>query len=207
MGAAKRASSELDQLKEDMVARLKKADLSKNSDWQWDDMADEESVEWAQLGATMLIPLALKVKGAKGKPKERHLSVRFDLHRDKPEESAWEHATSALLVLGYWPHRDGNWSNQELRMSNSGRLRDENAWQKCGNHTHGKGRLLEWAEERGGNDWAQRAWTFGLPLKAIKNPGSVQTEIIAPLVGLLLSNLGPEIVLSKTQAFRWSTKS
>jgi hypothetical protein len=174
--AAKRVSIELDQLLGDIVARFRNAetDLFEDADdYEWQHCVPEEDESWVELGGALTIPVAVREKGAKGRPKTRHLSIRFDLHREIDEPPASEHASEALIVIGYSPLRDEPWLNHLMVVTQDGRLRDPEAWEACRNNRHADGRLLEYAEVAQGKNWAQRAWIFALPLRSFKDPESV----------------------------------
>jgi hypothetical protein len=106
--AAKRVSVELEQLLDDIVARFRNVEphLFKDAaDYEWDDCLPEEEFSWVQLGGALTIPVAVKDKGTRGKPKACHLSIRFDVYREiaADEPSVWEQAAEALMVIGYSP--------------------------------------------------------------------------------------------------------
>jgi hypothetical protein len=148
--AAKRVSIELEQLLADIVARFRNAEphLFKDAaDYEWDDCLPEEELSWIQLGGALTIPVAVKDKGTRGKPKARHLSIRFDVYREitDDEPPLWEQASEALMVVGYSPVKDP-WENYFMVVTRDGRLRDKDAWEACRTNRHAEGKLLEWAE-------------------------------------------------------------
>jgi hypothetical protein len=206
--AAKRVSIELEQLLADIVARFRHAEphLFKDAaDYEWDDCLPEEELSWVQLGGALNIPVAVKDKGTRGKPKARHLSIRFDVYREiaDDEPPVWEQAAEALMVIGYSPVKDP-WENYFMVVTRDGRLRDQDAWKACRANRHAEGRLLEWAEVAQGKKWAQRGWIFALPLRSFKDPESVDKQLIQPVLRLLVKNDDPDVSLAGTAAIKWS---
>ena len=66
--AAKRVSTELDQLTDDIIARLKKAEPSLFKDageWEWEDSRQDDALTWVTLGGALMIPVAVKERGCK----------------------------------------------------------------------------------------------------------------------------------------------
>jgi hypothetical protein len=210
--AAKRVSIELDQLLGDIVARLRNAEpqLFKDADdYKWDDCVSEEELSWVQLGGALTIPVAVKEKGSKGKPKARHLSIRFDLYRDIADNElpASKPASEALIVIGYSPLRDSPWGNDLMVVTQDRSLHNQEAWEACRNNRHADGRLLEWARAAQGKNWAERGWIFALPLRSFKDPESVEKQLIQPIVRLLARNEAPDVSLAGTDAIKWNQQS
>ena len=206
--AVKRVSVELDQLLGDIIARLRNAepDLFKDAaDYKWDDCLPEEDLSWVELGGALTIPVAVKDKGTRGKPKARHLSIRFDLYREVADDEPpiWEHASEAFIVIGYSPFKDNPWYNEIMVVTRDGRLRDQETWEACRNNRHADGRLLEYAETAG-NNWSQRGWIFALPLRSFKDPESVDKQFVKPVLRLLAKNEAPDVSLAGTDAIEWS---
>jgi hypothetical protein len=163
--AAKAISAELDQLVDDIVARLRSSGLFKNvADKEWDDCLPDEKLTWLETGGAVTILVSMR-HGA-GAPLNRHLSLRFDLNREVPEgHSSWQHASEALIVVGWSPLRDVPWTNEIMAVTAEGRLRDNEAWEACRNNSHAGGKLLRYTEA--GPTWAQRSWVFAVPLRSL----------------------------------------
>ena len=202
--AAKLASIELESLRDEIISRLKKAepDVFKKADDS--DEESDEALAWVWLGTTYKVPTTLREKSAK-KARSRILSIRFDLYREVSNTLApWKHALDALLIIGFWPLKEGSWTNAELCVTADGRLQDSEAWEQCRKHRHADGRLLEWANAGDGPSWAQRGWIFAVPIRSFSDPKSVDKHLVHPLVGLLTKGKDPKIVLGGTDAIVWS---
>jgi hypothetical protein len=144
-------------------------------------------------------------KGA-GTPKVRYLSLRFDLNRKVPEDhSSWQHASEALIVVGYSPLKDRPWNSELLAVTAKGHLSEKEAWEGCKNNRHAGGKLLQYTEAglADGTNWAQRPWIFAVPLRSLKDPESVDKHIIEPIVSLLAKNEAPDESLAATDAITW----
>jgi hypothetical protein len=89
-------------------------------------------------------------------------------------------------------------------VTRDGRLRIQEAWEACRNNRHADGRLLEWAEVAEGTKWTQRGWIFALPLRSLKDPESVDKQIIQPVLKLLTKDEDPSLCLAGTDAIKWS---
>jgi hypothetical protein len=206
--AAKRVSVELTQLLDDIVAQFRNAEphLFKDAaDYEWDDYLPEEKLIWVELGGALIIPVAVKEKGTRGKPKARSLSIRFDVYREIADDKPplWEQASEALMVIGYSPLKNP-WPNGFMVVTRDGRLREQEAWEACRTNRHADGRLLEWAKAAQGKNWAQRGWIFALPLRSFKDPESVDKQLIQPVLRLLVKNDNPDVSLAGTAAIKWS---
>ena len=206
--AAKLVSSELNSLWEEIPKRLKNEapDLfNKALNEDEDDIITEETTGWAYLGATCLVPVSLREKGARGRARDRKLSLRYDLYRELSDDHpVWKHASDALLVIGYWPSKDEYWGNEEMVVTAGGRLKDEAAWKGCKTNRQADGRLLEWAEIAEGKNWSQRSWIFAVPIRSIRDPDSVGKQIVEPVINLLVKDKDPKVALSGTEAVTWS---
>jgi hypothetical protein len=205
--AVKAVSNELEQLLDDVVARLRKAapDLFKEKG-EWEDALPDEGLEWVELGGAFILPVSVREKGARGKAKVRHLSIRFDLNRELPEgHASWKHASEALAVVGYSSIKDRPWTNEYLQVTADGRLRHSDAWEACRNNRHAAGKLLQWTEVdlSDGTNWAERPWIFAVPVCSFKNPESVDKHLIHPVISLLAKNDAPDKSLAGTDAIMW----
>jgi hypothetical protein len=209
--AAKRVSVELKQLLDDIVARFRDAEpnLFKDAaDYEWDDCLPDEKLSWVELGGALIIPVAVREKGTRGKPKARSLSIRFDVYRETADDEPplWEQASEALMVIGYSPLKNP-WSNGFMVVTRDGRLREQEAWEACRTNRHADGKLLEWAKAAQGKNWAQRGWIFALPLRSFKDPESVDKQLIQPVLRLLVKNDNPDVSLAGTAAIKWSQQA
>lgn len=211
MSAAMKLNEELERFAEDLPARLR-ADDSKmfpSLESKWDEenevAADCFGGEWVQRGATLWVPAMVKGRGVKGKRRERLLSFRLDLHRDRSGDEDWAHASDALLVVAFWGERDEYWCNDELVVSPQGRLANEEVWSKCGANREFNGRLLLWLEPgEKPCSYSEGCWLFAIPLRTITDPDELDRRVVKPIVALLTESAAAAAAIEEAQAIKWA---
>ena len=163
--------------------------------------------KWNDGAGSYYCNLLLKItnEGSK-KPRQRWLTLQFDLARPlskKAKTLKWTHAQEALLTVCFDPRLSGlSWGDESLA-SSEGSLLSAEAWSGCKKHKFADGRLLEWEEYSVGKKWSERAWIFAVPLYGIHSPADLKSQVIAPVVDLLVGNNCRG--LEKTKAVIWAS--
>jgi hypothetical protein len=149
-----------------------------------------EKDDWACRWAVFDIPFTFK--GARGRRKQRYISVRFDLTRDHLtrtiDQETWPHARQALLVVGHDPSSK-NWEADEMEVRADGRLKSDVAWTSCKDSIH-HGWLLEWQDASIGERWDQKCWLFAVPIIKLSTPETLNKQV-SKVIGGLLANIDP----------------
>jgi hypothetical protein len=209
--AASRIDMEIDALVEDFESQISSGKDKRFSvkEGEWHEADDNNFAGYRYVTRRSM----LTIRGlGRGRSSTRSLSLHFDLVRDITGGSVlWPHAREALLVIAYASERGDWWEPESLCVASSGRLEDDETWDKWCAGASVENKFLVWSDTGAKSDFSKvdvsdQDWLFAVPLRLINDSNAIKNMFVNPVCSLLLRE-HPETALSGSQPIQWNVAS